>query len=175
MIFSACIFDSDRTPLGYSVIAIDNSEQVRAMQYLAEREIHCRYIAQLSPDVEWSATADGIFDYISPIADDVLDGTMRERIERWFARIHPDDFPEVHRRWFEDQTRRRLRVRVSGENRRWRLSQRTGVSVGGQRQRREYQEMVRCHEVALMEVGRNLDPITHSRYVDLRRQNRQPR
>ncbi|QDG94615.1 EAL domain-containing protein (plasmid) [Rhizobium sp. NIBRBAC000502774] len=124
LVFNTCIFDSDSDPMGYSVIAIDNSEQVRALQALVEREEHYRHITTLNPDIEWSATAGGMFDYVSPGVDDLPGETMRQRIDRWFEKIHPEDLPCVQQRWFEwikcgDLYEADFRVRTTDGSYRW--------------------------------------------------------
>ncbi|MCX8997510.1 EAL domain-containing protein [Rhizobiaceae bacterium BDR2-2] len=100
LVFNTRVTDVDDAVIGFSLVSIDNTEQMRALNALADREEHYRYVTELNPHIEWAATPDGIFDYISPSSEDLPGDTMRQRIERWQRRIHPEDFPRLKEKWF---------------------------------------------------------------------------
>ncbi|RVT69880.1 EAL domain-containing protein [Agrobacterium sp. CNPSo 2736] len=100
-VFNSRVADTDGSVIGYSVVAIDVTDKVDAQRLLAMREEHIRRVLELNPDICWSTGPDGIFDYISPTNEDLPTDTMRDRINRWFGKIHPEDQPEVVGKWFD--------------------------------------------------------------------------
>ena len=87
--------------IGFTAVSVDITENIQAQRMLAERESSFRQLLEMNPDVEWTASAEGIFDYISPSASDVQGEPMRNRIDRWLGSIHPADKERVVNDWFK--------------------------------------------------------------------------
>lgn len=94
------VVDSGNELIGFSIVSIDITEQNRLARQLAMKVANIRHASELHMDIVWAADPDGVFNYIGPGFEDVPGETMRERIDRWLGRMHPDDVEAVKRQWF---------------------------------------------------------------------------
>ncbi|WP_374638754.1 PAS domain-containing protein [Agrobacterium salinitolerans] len=99
LVFVQKVIDIGGENLGFSVVAIDVTEQNRTLRTLTQSEEHFRHAIELSPDIAWAATPDGTVDYISPTVEDLPDDTMQDRIDRWMLKMHPEDRSRVRAAW----------------------------------------------------------------------------
>lgn len=100
-VFGQKVSDIGGENLGFSVVAIDVSEQNRVLRTLQQSEEHFRHAVELNPDIAWAATAEGDLYYISPTFEDAPDDTMQDRIDRWMAKMHPEDRVRVRSTWLQ--------------------------------------------------------------------------
>lgn len=100
-VFSQKVVDIGGENLGFSVVAIEVTEQNRTLRTLRQSEEHFRHAVELNPDIAWAATPDGAIDYISPTFEDLPDDTMQDRIDRWLSKMHPDDRLRVRAAWLD--------------------------------------------------------------------------
>lgn len=100
-VFAQKVCDVGGGNLGFSVVAIDVTEQNRVMRTLQQSEEHFRRAVELNPDIAWAATAEGDVYYISPTFEDPPNDTMQDRIDRWMGTIHPDDRVRVRSAWLQ--------------------------------------------------------------------------
>lgn len=87
--------------IGFSVVAIDVTEQNRVLRTLKQSEEHFRHAVELNPDIAWATNAEGDLYYISPTFEDSPNDTMQCRIDRWLAKMHPDDRARVRSAWLQ--------------------------------------------------------------------------
>ena len=85
--------------IGFSLVSLDITEQVKLLKALEERDQHYRHLIELGPNIGWAAGADGVVDYMSPLRDSLPDEMMEERIARWYTRLHQDDAPVLRQQW----------------------------------------------------------------------------
>jgi len=100
-VFAQKVRDIGGENLGFSVVAVDVTEQNRVLRTLQQSEEHFRHAVELNPDIAWAATSQGDLYYISPTFEDLPNDTMQERINRWMAKMHPDDRVRVRSAWLE--------------------------------------------------------------------------
>jgi len=100
-VFAQKVSDIGGENLGFSVVAIDVTEQNRVLRTLQQSEEHFRHAVELNPDIAWAASAEGDVYYISPTFEDPPNDTMQERIDRWMAKMHPEDRPRVRSAWLQ--------------------------------------------------------------------------
>jgi PAS domain-containing protein len=62
-------------------------------------DAHFRHLAEVNPTIAWAAGPDGTVDYISPLATDIEGEAMQKRIDRWYSKMHTDDFARVRAEW----------------------------------------------------------------------------
>ncbi|MBK0024005.1 EAL domain-containing protein [Ochrobactrum sp. S46] len=98
-VFAQKVVDIGGMNLGFSVVAVDITEQNRTLRTLQQSEEHFRNAVELNPDIAWAATPDGTVDYISPTPEDLPDDTMQDRIDRWMSKMHPEDRVRVRTTW----------------------------------------------------------------------------
>ncbi|SCY90952.1 PAS domain S-box-containing protein [Rhizobium sp. NFACC06-2] len=94
-VFAQKVADEGGENLGFSLVAIEVTEQNRVFRTLEQSEEHFRHAVELNPDIAWAATAEGDVYYISPTFEDLPNDTMRDRTDRWMAKMHPDDRTHV--------------------------------------------------------------------------------
>ena len=90
--------DEDGIPIGVSVTAIDITDQKSIENALTKTEENARWSIELSPNIPWSASADGVVTFMGPTPD----GSKRmipDRITDWRARMHPKDQARVREEW----------------------------------------------------------------------------
>jgi PAS domain S-box-containing protein len=93
------IKDSNGTIIGASKIARDITERVRAEESLRESEARFRQLADAMPQIVWTATAEGEFDYFNLRWHDSLHGDGRDRVADWKSALHPDDAGGFFKAW----------------------------------------------------------------------------
>jgi len=116
--------------LGVSVVCIDVTERKRYEAALQLREQGDLGMALDSPTVMWVAEASGVLSYISPHAMDDEGSSLQQRIDRWYARMHPRDRVRVRAEWNAraidaTQFQTRFRVLWAGQEWRWVVSRAT--------------------------------------------------
>lgn len=99
LVFSSRVADVGDDLIGFSVVAIDTTEQMEAIRRLEESEDHFRQATALHLDIVWAALPDGTVNYIGPTIEDISDETLRTRIERWYQKMHPEDHLRVRQEW----------------------------------------------------------------------------
>lgn len=100
-VFAQKVCDIGGENLGFSVVAIDVTEQNLVIQTLQQSEEHFRRAVELNPDIAWAATVEGVVYYISPTFEDLPNDTMQDRIDRWMGKMHPEDRARVRSTWLE--------------------------------------------------------------------------
>jgi len=100
-VFAQKVRDIGGENLGFSVVAIDVTEQNLIMRTLRQSEEHFRRAVELNPDIAWAATVEGTVYYISPTFEDLPNDTMQDRIDRWMGKMHPEDRARVRSAWLQ--------------------------------------------------------------------------
>ncbi|MFK0332857.1 EAL domain-containing protein [Rhizobium sp. NPDC090275] len=100
-VFGQKVCDIGGENLGFSVVAIDVTEQNLTMRTLQQSEEHFRRAVELNPDIAWAADVEGTVYYISPTFEDLPNDTMQDRIDRWMGKIHPGDRARVRSTWLQ--------------------------------------------------------------------------
>ncbi len=118
--------DDDGLPIGVSVTAIDISDRKSIETALSKTEETARWSMELSPNIPWSADADGVVNFMGPTPDEAKQ-TISERIEDWYARMHPEDRDRVREEWrtrvaTEKVFETMFRMRLLDDTWRWMLS-----------------------------------------------------
>jgi len=124
------VLDAAGVLLGVSVVCIDVTERKRYEAALQLREQGDLGMALDSPTVMWVAEASGVLSYISPHAMDDEGSSLQQRIDRWYARMHPRDRVRVRAEWNAraidaTQFQTRFRVLWAGQEWRWVVSRAT--------------------------------------------------
>jgi PAS domain S-box-containing protein len=101
LIFCSRVKDVCDEVIGFSVVAVDITERETAARQLAVSEEHFRCANELQLDIIWGAEPDGTLTYIGPTMLDAPGETMRQRIQRWISRMHPDDYAKNHAKWLQ--------------------------------------------------------------------------
>jgi len=145
-----CVIDTEPrpdglTPLqreGLTVLAANARRRLAARRanLSAEREIearehHLRDIMDGLPQIAWSATAEGRFDYFNSRWQEMSGLPAPTRTEDWHQVVHPDDAPETFERWGKCLERGEVfeseyRFRQADGSWRWVLSR--AVPIAGQ-------------------------------------------
>lgn len=99
LIISYKVIDVGNEIIGFSLVSLDVTEQNKSRQALIEREEHFRNAVELGPNISWSATPEGIIDYMSHTSSDTAEISSREHVLRWIEQIHPDDLPRITSYW----------------------------------------------------------------------------
>lgn len=100
-VFGQKVSDISGDNLGFSVVAVDVTEQNRVLRTLQQSEEHFRHAVELNPDIAWAATSEGEVYYISPTFEDLPTETMKDRIDRWMEKMHPEDRARVRAMWLQ--------------------------------------------------------------------------
>lgn len=98
-VFAQRVVDVGGDVIGISIVSVDITQQNLLLKHLTLSEQHYRQLIEFSPNIAWSADAQGIVDYMSPSIDDPPDDTLQHRIERWYATMHPVDRLRVRAEW----------------------------------------------------------------------------
>ena len=112
------------------------SEAVRARQRIEASEAQYRFLADAIPVQVWTATVDGLLDYVNHPTEEFFGRPMDELTgEAWAAQVHPDDLPHAGATWRHSlatgepyQVEFRLR-RADGAYR-WHLARATAQRAG---------------------------------------------
>jgi diguanylate cyclase (GGDEF)-like protein/PAS domain S-box-containing protein len=98
-VFAQKVVDIGGDVIGISIVSTDITRQNLLLGHVALSEQHYRQMAELGPNIAWSADAHGVVDYMSPSVDDPPDGTLQSRIDRWYTTMHPVDRLRVRAEW----------------------------------------------------------------------------
>lgn len=106
----------------------ESIERARVARELREREQRFRFLAESIPQMVWTATPDGLLDYVNGQGATYF-GVRQEALlgAQWLTGVHPEDQPRTVDRWSRSvatgepyETAFRLR-RASDESWRWHL------------------------------------------------------
>lgn len=98
-VFAQRVVDVAGDVIGISIVSIDITRQNLLLEHVNLGEQHYRQMIEFGANIAWSADAQGVVDYMSPSADDPPDDTLHDRIERWYATMHPVDRLRVRTEW----------------------------------------------------------------------------
>jgi PAS domain S-box-containing protein len=85
---------------GLAVFFRDITQRKRAERAIRDSEAKFRMIADVMPQIVWSARPDGFHDYFSRKLYDYLGMPEEEAIgDAWLALLHPDDIAHMETRW----------------------------------------------------------------------------
>lgn len=133
------VLDAAGVVLGVSVVCIDITESKRYQAALDAREAHDLGASAMSPTLFWVAEESGMLSYISPHAreDELI--PLAARIDRWYARMDPQDRVRVRREWDQrapDATEFHTRFRIRWADGQWRwVDSRARLQADGQGRR----------------------------------------
>ncbi|MCU1321424.1 MAG: diguanylate phosphodiesterase [Acidobacteriaceae bacterium] len=86
--------------VGISVAVLDITDQETAETALRESEVHHRYAVALSPQIPWTADAEGMITEASPQWTALTGLTLEESVGRGWARVvHPEDREAAGEKW----------------------------------------------------------------------------
>ena len=86
--------------VGISVAVVDITEQETAEIALRESEVHHRYAVELSPQIPWTADANGLIIEASPQWTSLTGMTVEESIGwGWAKAVHPEDLEASLKKW----------------------------------------------------------------------------
>jgi diguanylate cyclase (GGDEF)-like protein/PAS domain S-box-containing protein len=98
-LFAQRVLDVGGDVIGISIVSIDITQQNRLLEHVSRSEEHYRQLIEIGPNIAWGADSLGVVDYMSPAADDPPADTIQNRIERWYATMHPVDRLRVRAEW----------------------------------------------------------------------------
>jgi PAS domain S-box-containing protein len=90
------ILDEQRKPYGVLIQATDVTERVHSRRKLAESERQFRLMADVMPQVVWTAQPDGILDYTN---EQWRQYSGSSDPGQWLTFVHPDDMPRAVQAW----------------------------------------------------------------------------
>ncbi len=86
--------------LGISVAVVDITDHKRAADALVESEDHYRKTVELSPQVQWTADAQGMILDAGPLWESLTGLTQSETLkDGWVEAVHPDDRDRAAQSW----------------------------------------------------------------------------
>ncbi|MCA1855251.1 PAS domain S-box protein [Massilia oculi] len=100
LVQAAAIRDADGALVGAVAANMDLTAQVEAERAMKDSEAKFRMIANLIPQIVWSADATGLIDYMNTRWS-AFTGVPGERVlgNGWNGVVHPDDLPGLLQRW----------------------------------------------------------------------------
>ncbi|MEX5748090.1 PAS domain S-box protein [Massilia sp. X63] len=100
LVQAAAIRDRDGAMVGAVAANMDITPQVEAERAMKDSEAKFRLIANVIPQMVWSADAGGLNDYLNTRWEEFT-GVPEERIRGngWVDVVHPDDLPPLNERW----------------------------------------------------------------------------
>ncbi|QOY93042.1 PAS domain S-box protein [Massilia sp. UMI-21] len=100
LVQAAAIRDRDGAMAGAVAANMDITAQVAAEHAMKDSEAKFRLIANVIPQMVWSADAGGRSDYVNTRWSEFT-GVPEQRIagDGWADIVHPDDLPELRARW----------------------------------------------------------------------------
>ena len=81
--------------IGLAAVSADITELYKARQALTDSEALFRAMASVSPNIVWSMTADGVFDYVNDRWYEFTGLVRGEPEPEWSSIVHPEDREQV--------------------------------------------------------------------------------
>ena len=149
------IKDGAGKTIGASKIARDITEQKAAEERLRKSEARFRQLADAMPQIVWTATPDGRFDYLSRRWHELTEAPPAvDRSAIWNAALHPNDAPRFLNAWQQavatgEPFQAEYRLKTGADGYRWHLGRALAVRNDAGEILRWYGSSTEIHEQKL--------------------------